>query len=100
MLASTSLAAYADIKDKLNEKQGIVYETIKALEPCTNEQIADHLGWAINRVTGRCTELHKFDMITVAGLGKNKSGASAKQWAIKSPVDTLFQGNLFDECFE
>ena len=86
MIAETSRQAYQSIKN-LGVKQEIVYEAIKELGQASNEQIADHLGWAINRVTGRVTELKKFDLVTVAGITKNKSGASAKLWTAKDIND-------------
>lgn len=82
MISSTSQEAYAKIQAKLGDKQLIVYEAIKELGIATNEMIADHLNWPLNRVTGRCTELNRYGVIQVEGLGRNKSGFSAKQWSI------------------
>lgn len=80
-VAETSLEAYQSIKEKLGTKQTIVYEALKTLGRASNEEIADYLGWPINRVTGRMTELRNFDMVAVAGITRNKSGFSAKLWA-------------------
>lgn len=80
MVAGTSAKAYESIKSKLGYKQETVYNAIKELGTPTNEVIADHLGWPINRVTGRVTELKRFGLVEVYGLGKNKTGFSAKQW--------------------
>jgi len=79
-VATTSQAAYDAIKDKLGKKQLIVYEALKELGQASNEQIADHLGWAINSVTGRVSELKRFGMVDVIGITKNKSGFTAKLW--------------------
>lgn len=43
-----------------------VYFAICDLQPCTAKQVAEHLGWPINRVTGRITELQtKYQIIEV-----------------------------------
>lgn len=85
-VAGTSRKAYKSIKD-LGSKQEIVYEAIKELGQASNERIAEHLGWAINRVTGRVTELKYFGLVTVAGLTRNRSGATAKLWTVKDIND-------------
>jgi len=64
-----------------------VYEAIGEMGLATNEQISEYLDWPINRVTGRVTELHRFGMVDVEGISKNKSGFSAKQWAVKNIND-------------
>lgn len=87
VIAETSRQAYKSLKD-LGDKQRVVYEAIKTLGRATNEQLADYLGWEINRITGRVTELHKFDMVAVDGLGITKSGRSAKIWVIKDLNDS------------
>lgn len=79
-VANTSREAYQSIKEKLGTKQEIVYEALKTLSQASNEEIADHLGWPINRVTGRMTELRNFGLVDVAGLTVGKSGHSAKLW--------------------
>ena len=45
-------------------KQQTVYGAIKAKSKATNRMIAKHLGWDINRVTGRVTELVNLGMVT------------------------------------
>ena len=48
-------------------KQMTVYGAIKALSTSTNRNIAKHLGWEINRVTGRVTELVNKGMVKASG---------------------------------
>lgn len=86
-VANTSMMAYEALLDKLGEKQQIVYEAIKELGAATNDQIADHLGWTINRVTGRVTELKKYGLVDVEGIGISNSGNSAKVWSIRDLND-------------
>lgn len=79
-VAHTSKMAYTKIYDQLGEKQTLVFNALKELGVASNEMIADYLNWPINRVTGRVTELKKFGMVDVQGIGVNKSGHSAKLW--------------------
>lgn len=83
-VAHTSIKAYQEIKDELNNKQSIVYETLKELGVASNEELATELHWPINCVTGRMTELRDKGFAVVHGLTINKSGHSAKTWC---PVD-------------
>ena len=53
-------------------KQQTVYGVIKSKGKITNRMIAKHLGWDINRVTGRVTELVNRGMVTAEGTHKDK----------------------------
>ena len=53
-------------------KQKTVYGVIKTKGKITNRMIAKHLGWDINRVTGRVTELVNLGMVTAEGTHKDK----------------------------
>ena len=81
MVAGTSRQAYEKIKGKLGDRQQKVYDAIREMGIASNEMIADFLGWPINRVTGRVTELNRFGLLNLEGLGKNKTGYSAKLWS-------------------
>ena len=85
-VAITSKVAYESIKD-LSDKQSQVYDALKELGKATTEEIADHLGWAINRVTGRVHELANYGVVICIGMGKNKSGIGAKLWTTTDPND-------------
>jgi len=62
-----SIDAYAHIK-KLNKKQNIVYEAIRANPVSSNRELADDvLHWRINCVTGRVNELKDARLIIIAG---------------------------------
>ena len=82
IVRDTSIEAYLDLK-YLNKKQQVVHDTIRAIEPCTDQQIADSLGWPINRVTPRRGELEKKDIIIDAGKVRGPSGRYAHVWRIK-----------------
>ena len=48
-----------------------VYGVIKAISKPTNRNIAKALGWEINRVTGRVTELVSKGMVKANGTHKD-----------------------------
>lgn len=97
MIAQTSLFAYNNIK-RLGAKQEEVFEAVRELGRATNEEIADHLGWAINRVTGRTNELRRFGYLTVDGTKKSKSGMSAKVLVVTDPQDRKLREILANDC--
>lgn len=81
MQALTSLLAYNDLEATLNDKQEKVYQVISERGPLTNKEIADFLGWEINRVTGRTTELRNQRKVFTHHLGKCPvTGSTAKFW--------------------
>ena len=55
------------MKPTIGKKQRTVYGAIKTTNPATNRNIAKVLGWDINRVTGRVTELVSKGMVTTNG---------------------------------
>ena len=55
------------LKPTIAMKQQTVYGAIKAKGKATNRMIAKALGWDINRVTGRVTELVGLGMVTTNG---------------------------------
>ena len=55
----------------IGRKQVKVYKTIKSLGQATNRMIANDLGWDINRVTGRVTELVNLGLVTTSGTYKD-----------------------------
>lgn len=60
------------MKPTVGMKQKTVYAIIKSKGKVTNRMIAQHLGWDINRVTGRVTELVNLGMVTAEGTHKDK----------------------------
>ena len=85
-VANTSLFAYRELQN-MGDKQRRVWEVINKLQPCHNKQIADHLGWEINRVTGRVNELHEMKMIDFEKLGTSPTGRTVKFWSIRDYND-------------
>tara|TARA_R110000796_G_scaffold59672_1_gene137706 strand:- start:47526 stop:47777 length:252 start_codon:yes stop_codon:yes gene_type:complete len=60
---SKSLDSYKDLTDKLSLRQAQVLKELQFLKTGTNRMIAKSLGWDINRVTGRVSELRKKGLI-------------------------------------
>ena len=59
------------MKPTIGMRQKTVYGAIKKLDKATNRMIAKYLGWDINRVTGRVTELVNLGMVTTDGTHKD-----------------------------
>ncbi len=56
----------------MSQRQNQVYKALDAQGMATNRMIAKHLGWDINRVTGRVTELVNLGKITANGTYLDK----------------------------
>lgn len=78
----TSRLAYESVQE-LGNKQIEVLGKIEELQPCSNKQIAESLGWEINRVTGRVNELAKKGLIKSEKVRRNNIGRLEKLWEIK-----------------
>ena len=63
----TQVDSYLELTDDLSNRQSVIFDAIKALGKGTNRQIAQHLGWDINRVTGRVTELVNLGKVIPTG---------------------------------
>ena len=72
MIRKTQVDSLKKSKPTLSTKRKEVYNVINYLKPATNRNIAKHLGWDINRVTGRVTELVNLGMVTADGTYKDK----------------------------
>jgi DNA-binding MarR family transcriptional regulator len=71
-IRQTQVESLKKTQKNIGEKQKTVYSVIQYLSPATNRNIAKHLGWDINRVTGRVTELVNMGMVTAKGTFKDK----------------------------
>jgi predicted ArsR family transcriptional regulator len=84
----TSTAAYDSIRELLNEKQRVVRSALKRCGPMTDKQIADFLGWEINRVTPRRGELGKMGALIDLGTVPGHTGRPVHLWKLKEePVE-------------
>tara|TARA_R100000742_G_C4275052_1_gene95315 strand:+ start:418 stop:681 length:264 start_codon:yes stop_codon:yes gene_type:complete len=71
-IRQTQVESLKKTQKNIGEKQQTVYSVIKSKGGATNRMIAKHLGWDINRVTGRVTELVNMGMVTTTGTFKDK----------------------------
>ena len=63
-IRETQLDSFKELQDVISDRQKTVYSVLKSRGPKTNRGIAKFLGWDINRVTGRVTELVNLGMVT------------------------------------
>lgn len=79
----TSRTAYREVIPTLNERQAVVLSLLEGSRPLTNTEIADQLGWEINRVTPRIHELRALGQVKDFGKRRcSKTGRKAYQWGI------------------
>lgn len=79
-IAETSLAAYRVIEPTLNQRQREVMLCVHRQfrgQTFTRQELADALGWAINRVTGRVLELIEKGYLEESGTKKSPAGFTA-----------------------
>jgi predicted transcriptional regulator len=62
-MKETSLLAYAEVLENLNERQIQVLKAIDKIEPCNNLMISKYLNLPINSITPRTNELFKKRLI-------------------------------------
>lgn len=77
------MAAYLEVKPKVNKHQRLVLDAIEEIYPASNKMIAAHLGWPINSVTPRVLELRHKKQVIKAYKGKDSTGRSAIFWQPK-----------------
>ncbi len=65
--------AYKQKQTTITKNRRIVLDVIKVHGPITNKEIAEFLGWNINQVTGRTSELQLMGYIKVGVNGLNVS---------------------------
>jgi hypothetical protein len=96
MIQDTSLEAYLKLK-KADTRRDQVLQTLRLLPDATNAELADKLGWPINRVTPRINELRvrepgekakiKLGLVLDAGRRTCRvTGSTAHAWKAKYPV--------------
>lgn len=81
-MQSTSLQAYASIVPTLGNRCATVLQAILDLGPCTQKDVKNHLGWEINKVTGRFTNLKDLGIIRDSGRKKMCEGREAIVWEL------------------
>ena len=86
-MQETSLESYREVKKTLGKRQKEVMDVFNNAHfnahPAgfTNSEIADFLGWGINRVTPRVLELRKQGLLELNGIRKCRvTGRRAMVW--------------------
>lgn len=93
MMNQMSLLAYEDnVKPVIGHRQQQVLTAIEELQPCCNQEIANHLKWPINMVTGRVKELRDKRRVVMCHQDIYHFGRRVNFWSTKSYKD-LFYGN-------
>ena len=88
--------AYKAIADKLPDHRRQVYETIRMEGPMRAVAVANHLGWPINKVTGRIHEL-KEQHCLIKEIGSQKSVSTNNKCTIYATVDPDEVPQLMEE---
>lgn len=84
-MKDSSIDAYNKILESLPAKRRAVYAAINELKNCCDIDIAEYLGWPINRVTGRRNELEKLELIRSRGKKLTKhSDIAVYHWEINN----------------
>lgn len=71
-IRQTQVESLKKLTPSIGLRQKSVYEVLKSKGMATNRMIARQLGWDINRVTGRMTELVNLGMVTTNGTYQDK----------------------------
>lgn len=85
-MPETQIAAWRDIQEKLPKKRRAIFETIaEHVEGLTLFEIEEILGWGINCVSGRVTELHGARLVRDSGQRRinPKSGVAGIVWQMQ-----------------
>ena len=67
MIRKTQIDSLKELKKTIDGKRKAVYEMLLTKGAATNRMIAKDLGWDINRVTGRVSELVGLGMVIADG---------------------------------
>ena len=87
-MRDTSLEAYQSVDLQRREKE--VLAVIERIQPCYSEQIAEAIGWPINRVTGRVNGLYSKKVIKDYDKAKNTRGRSVIRWVVANNQLRMF----------
>ena len=104
-MQQTSLFAYDELlrSGTINQKERDVLVVISNQPLCTDREIADCLGWQINRITGRRNALAKKGIIVPDGVKKYRTYRMAIAWRLRKntdaiEVDTSLQDRIKSAC--
>ena len=89
----TSLPAYHEAKEGLNDKQQKVYTAINEIGICNDRMITEYLGWPINTVTPRRGELLTLGKIRELKKDKDPLTNRTTSWWVVTKI--IQQAKLF-----
>ena len=82
-MKDTSLMAYIEVHPTLGDRQARVLSLLERGERLTNMEIAQALGWSINRVTPRVKELRELGLVKLDGYREcSVTGRTACLWTV------------------
>jgi len=73
---------YEKLKGKLSEARLKVFLCLLEMGYATDQEIAERLGWEINRVTPRRKELQELGFVQVAGFKTSNYGTKRTVWKV------------------
>ena len=83
MIRKTQVDSLKKLNPSINGKRKTVYDILKSKSAATNRMIAKALGWDINRVTGRITELVGLGMVIADGtIYDNDTNRTVTLWKV------------------
>lgn len=91
----TSLPAYNEVKKNIDYCRSQVFLTIKKIGICNDKQVAEKLGWSINRVTPRRGELVNNGLVELAYKKKDPSTNRTVNYWREKKIVYLKQSDLF-----
>lgn len=74
-IPDTQLDAWYDLLSTVTAKRSVVLSALQ--EPATLFELSERLGWPVNRISGRLTELKNLNVISDSGA-RRKNPASGK----------------------
>jgi len=80
----TQLKSWIDLQENLGNIHRQVLNELSKHDGLTNQELAEKLGWPINRVTGRVTELRRKGFVIDNGTKLNtETGKMNYVWCVK-----------------
>tara|TARA_R100000152_G_C6674976_1_gene110326 strand:+ start:107 stop:376 length:270 start_codon:yes stop_codon:yes gene_type:complete len=82
-LRKTQIESYKETLKTVSDRQKSVLGALTVAGSATNRELAKLLGWDINRVTGRITELVNLGMVNTNGTKKDlETNRTVTLWTI------------------
>lgn len=91
---SNSVISYHDLN--LSKRQEEVRKTFEVLGEATDRQVAKYLGYDINRITGRITELRTRGVVIECADIIGEFGKRVRVCRLRRFDEELFQDNNYD----